>query len=348
MSLSTARSVSGSRSGRPNGSDGDFAEEKEFNGMNLTYLKYAVEVEKSGSITGAAQNLYMGQPNLSKAIKDLENEIGITLFKRTAKGVIPTRQGVRFLAYAKNILAQMDELESLYKPAEQTDRFEFGVSVSRATYFSSALIDFLNRLELPRMSVHFREESSIDVFNDLKSGVSGFGIVRYEMSQEDYFEYLLKEYNLESRTLRQFTKRLLMSKTHPLAEYEDIPFALLSGFTEIIHGDFELPSLNSDKEELREMHPTDKRIYIYERGSLFALLGHVPGTFLWTSPIAPDLLEEYGLVIKDCSEVRYRAKDVLLYDKNHEFSAEEQMYLDAVTEQYSEYFPVDDKLFFKK
>ena len=61
--------------------------------MNLTYLKYVVEVEKSGSITGAAQNLYMGQPNLSKAIKELENDIGITLFKRTAKGVVPTRQG---------------------------------------------------------------------------------------------------------------------------------------------------------------------------------------------------------------------------------------------------------------
>lgn len=316
--------------------------------MNLTYLKYVVEVEKSGSITAAAQNLYMGQPNLSKAIKELENDIGITLFKRTAKGVVPTKQGVRFLAYAKNILAQMEELERLYKPVASDEEFEFSISVSRATYFSSALTEFLKRLDLPRMSVHFREESSIDVFNDLKSGLSGLGIVRYEMIQEDYFDYLLKEYNLESRTLRQFKKRLLMSKTHPLAEYDVVPFSNLSDFTEIIHGDFELPSLNLGREELREMHPTDKRVYIYERGSQFSLLRRVPGTFLWASPIDPKVLDEYGLVLKECSHAKYWAKDVLLYNKNHEITAEEQLYLDAVAQQYAAYFPVDDKLFFKK
>ena len=81
--------------------------------MNFLHIKYIVEVENTGSITKAANNFYMGQPYLSKAIKELEAEIGITIFKRTAKGVIPTKKGAEFLTYAKTILSQMDELESL-------------------------------------------------------------------------------------------------------------------------------------------------------------------------------------------------------------------------------------------
>ena len=84
--------------------------------MNFSHIKYVVEVENTGSITKAANNLYMGQPNLSKAIKELEAEIGITIFKRTAKGVEPTKKGAEFLKYAKTILSQINELESLTKP----------------------------------------------------------------------------------------------------------------------------------------------------------------------------------------------------------------------------------------
>ena len=76
--------------------------------MNTLHFKYAVEIEKTRSITQAAENLYMAQPNLSKAIKELENNLGITIFRRTSKGVIPTDQGLKFLEYAKQILIQID------------------------------------------------------------------------------------------------------------------------------------------------------------------------------------------------------------------------------------------------
>ena len=72
--------------------------------MNTLYFRYAVEIEKTHSITQAAENLYMAQPNLSKAIKELENTLGITIFRRTSKGVLPTEQGMKFLKYAKQVL----------------------------------------------------------------------------------------------------------------------------------------------------------------------------------------------------------------------------------------------------
>ena len=87
--------------------------------MNLQYLKYALEVEKMGSISKAADNLYMNQPNLSKAIKELETMIGVPLFERTTKGVSSTtEEGRVFMEYAKNILAQFQRgCFSYFNPA---------------------------------------------------------------------------------------------------------------------------------------------------------------------------------------------------------------------------------------
>ena len=97
--------------------------------MNLQHLKYAVEVEKTGSITQAAENLYMGQPNLSKAIKELEGTLGVILFKRTSKGVLPTAQGKEFLRYAKSILDQVERMEELYRSGGE-GRLYFSASAS--------------------------------------------------------------------------------------------------------------------------------------------------------------------------------------------------------------------------
>ena len=81
--------------------------------MNTLYFKYAVEVEQTRSITQAAENLFMAQPNLSKAIKELEDSLGIIIFERNSKGVTPTKKGMEFLEYAKNILVQLNKMEGL-------------------------------------------------------------------------------------------------------------------------------------------------------------------------------------------------------------------------------------------
>ena len=93
--------------------------------MNIMHLKYAIEISKTGSINKAAENLYMAQPNLSRAIKELEASLGITVFDRTPKGMIPTPDGEKLLQYAKKILSEVDELEDwglgdLYRAGDQS------------------------------------------------------------------------------------------------------------------------------------------------------------------------------------------------------------------------------------
>ena len=103
--------------------------------MNTLYFKYAIEVERSRSITQAAENLFMAQPNLSKAIKELEDTLGYAIFERTPKGVIPTAQGTQFLQHARNIVQQLEQMESIAdKGSDLTQRFS--LSFPRVSYIS--------------------------------------------------------------------------------------------------------------------------------------------------------------------------------------------------------------------
>ena len=110
--------------------------------MNLSYLKYAVEVEKTGSITKAAQNFYMNQPHLSKIIRELERDLGCDIFDRTSRGMVPTKKGVEFLRYAKAILVQEEQIEALcVKNSEKA--LEVNLCVPRATIFPMPSLNFL-------------------------------------------------------------------------------------------------------------------------------------------------------------------------------------------------------------
>lgn len=299
--------------------------------MNLQHLRYALEVEKTGSISRAAQNLYMGQPNLSKALKELENEIGITIFNRTAKGVETTETGEQFLAYAGTILSQIDELESLYKP-NQRNEFQFRISVPRATYISAAFADFLNQLPRGRpLNVHFKETSSMGAINDVATGEAQFGIVRYPSAYEPYFLNHLKSLSMTWELLWEFRMCLVMSEDHPLADAREIPYHLLDGYTEIAHGDDQIPSLNPAQFGQHEkMKGSKRKICIYERGSQYNLLTRLKGSYMWVSPIPFSILKENRLVMKECSSLMTPTRDIIVRRKNHLSTEEERAFLDMV------------------
>ena len=113
--------------------------------MNILHLKYAVEIAKTGSLNKAAENLYMGQPNLSRAIKELEASLGITIFDRSAKGMVATAEGEEFLQYARKILAQIDAVEAIYKTGVPIKK-KFSISVPRASYIAEAFTQFTKQI----------------------------------------------------------------------------------------------------------------------------------------------------------------------------------------------------------
>lgn len=245
--------------------------------MNLQHLKYMVEVERVGSITRAAANMFMGQPNLSKAIKEVENEIGITVFSRSAKGVFPTDKGAQFLEYAKTILSQLDKIDSLRR-MDEDGVIRFGISVPRASYITHAFTEFVSSLDKSgRMSIDFRETNSMESIANVCDSTSSLAVIRYNVENEEYFMSMLTEKNLRSELLLKFDFRALISADDPLAgnaQDGEITGDSLEDYIEILHGDYEVPYLSAAYTR-KAGSGRMRKIYVYERGSQFDILTEV-------------------------------------------------------------------------
>jgi len=300
--------------------------------LNISYLRYAVEVEKTRSITQAAENLYMGQPNLSKAIKELEAGLGITIFKRTSKGVAPTQKGEEFLGYARTILSQIDEMESLYNPLKPS-RISFNISVPRASYITYAFTKFVETLDpLKEMDIDFKETNSMEAIESVVEREFNMAIIRYQNNFEKYFLNLLSDKNVQHHILWEFEYLALMSKDHPLAQCDRVIYHDLSKYIEIIHGDLAVPSL-SYNEIMKSISPKypKKRVKVYERGSQFDLLNRVPSTYMWVSPLPREVLDHYGLVQRKCSDMNQKYKDVIIYLKDYRLKKLDKAFIAILT-----------------
>ena len=281
--------------------------------MNIQYLKYVVEVDKMGSINKAAKNLYMGQPNLSAAIKELEKELGISIFYRSKKGVFATKEGEKFLFHAKKIISQVNELKSLYKPNTSNLPIHFSIAACRATYITIAISNFINNLKNKKgMTVNFNETNSLNVINEVANGNAEIGIIRYQNIHENYFASLLKSKNLIFEPLWEFKMLLTFSENHPLALKKKIKAEMLKKYIEIIQGDIKIPVEKNNK-TINSYQTSPQSISVYDRGSHINLLVNVNEAFMWVPILPENILKRNRLTQRECTDLQIITKDILVY-----------------------------------
>ena len=298
--------------------------------MNTTYLIYALEIERVGSISQAAQNLYMAQPNLSKAIRELEKELGFTIFKRTAKGVSPTEEGTEFLYHARQIMEQVGAVERISQRIG-TDKLKYKISIPRGSYIVDGFTSFLSELELEKgMEVTINETNALGTISNVADRGYNLGIIRYQMLDETHYLTMLKNNHLTYETIWEFEYVLVMSKNHPLANKETITPEDLSEYTKITHGDIELPHVRRINHEA-EMTPRNV-IYVYERGSQFDLLTNVPTTYMWVSPIPQKLLNKLQLVQRICRAEDNLYKDVMIFREDYHITEHDRLFQKKIYE----------------
>ena len=305
--------------------------------MNVLHMKYAVEVANNGSLNKAAEKLYIAQPNLSRAIKELEASLGITIFDRSAKGMVMTPAGEEFINYAKNILKQIDEVELIYKQGSPKKQ-KFSISVPRACYISDAFAHFSKHIEDGMAEVFYKETNSQRTINNVLNNDYKLGIIRYAENYDKYFKDLLEEKGLSYEMVAKFSYVLIMSRDNPLAEKETITFEDLPPFIEIAHADPYVPSLPLSKVVKEELPDNiDRRIFIFERASQFDLLSENPDTFMWVSPASEKILQRYNLVQRQCADNRKIYKDVLIYKNGYRFSKLDNCFITALCDSRRKY-----------
>ena len=294
---------------------------QEVSRMNILHMKYAVEVAKAGSLNKAAQALLIAQPNLSRSIRELEGELGLAIFDRSAKGMMLTPEGEEFIGYTQNILRQIDQVESMYKNTSMPKQ-RFSISVPRACYISEAFAQFSRQLSDQSAELFYKETNSQRTIRNLLEHDFRLGIIRYAENYDQYFRAMLDEKELNYEMICEFTYRLIMSREHPLAKKEEIIFDDLRPYIEIAHADPYVPSLPLSKVVKEELPDNiERRIFIYERASQFDLLSENLQTFRWVSPVPQKLLDRYGLVQRKCAENRKVYRDVLIYRNGYKLTA---------------------------
>lgn len=299
--------------------------------MNLLHMKYALEIARTNSINKAAETLYVGQSALSRAIKELEASLGVTLFERSAKGMYLTPDGEVFISYAKLILKQVDDVERLFNEGS-VGKKRFSISVPRASYISNAFTRFTMLLgKDDAAELFYKETNSMRAIKNILEEGYNLGIVRYATNYDQYYKAMLDEKGLAYELVAEFRFVLVMSRSSPLAALDSVSYDDLRDYMEIAHADPYVPSLPLAQVKKEEL-PDDirRRIFVFERGSQFELLTRNPETFMWVSPIPKTLLDLYGLVQRGCAENKREYKDLLIYKKDYKLTELDNWFIEEL------------------
>lgn len=189
--------------------------------LTLQQLKYALEVASKGSMNEAAKSLFISQPSLSNAIKELEKEIKITIFIRTNRGVTVSNEGAEFLGYARQVLQQFNMLEEKYmseKPAKQ----HFCISTQHYTFAANAFVELVKEFGASEYEFTLRETKTYEIIEDVKNLRSELGIIYLSNYNESVLLKLLRERNIIFSELFTTKPHVFISKKHPLADKKAI------------------------------------------------------------------------------------------------------------------------------
>ena len=307
--------------------------------MNIGYLKYVIVVAKAGSLSKAAEELSVAQPNLSRAIKELEKELDIVIFDRKPKGIVLTPDGELLISYGKQIINKIDAVEKEFKD-KRKKKAVFSASVPRASYISHAFTQFSKTLsEKERCEVYYKETNALKTITNVVEKDYRLGIIRYASFHDKEVKDLFKNKNLAFELIAEFSYVLVISKNSPLAAQREIHYSDLKKYIEIAHADPYVPSVSLTKIREEELPDTmARRIFVFERASQFEVLSANEETFMWVSRIPTETLQRYNLVCRECADYEKLYRDVLIYSNNYPLTSMDKTFITCVCESKRKFF----------
>jgi DNA-binding transcriptional LysR family regulator len=269
--------------------------------MTIQQLKYVVMVANVNSINEAAKRLFISQPSLSAAIKELEDEININIFTRSNRGVTITAEGEEFLGYARQVLNQVELLEDKYLDGHIKKKF--AVSTQHYSFAVKAFVEMVKSFDMNEYEFAIRETKTFDVLNDVKNGKSEIGILYLNDFNEKILSKLIKEFGLEFHQLFQCKGYVYLWKGHPLAKKEIITMEELQDYPCL---SFEQGENNSFyfAEEILSTYEYKKTIKACDRATMLNLMVGLYGYTLCSGIICEELNgSDFKAVLLDSDEI---------------------------------------------
>lgn len=256
-------------------------------GLTLQQLKYVVTVADKGTISEAAKSLFVSQPSLTNAIKELEQEMQIQIFLRTNKGIVVSNQGDEFLAYARQVLEQANLLESKFLHIDKS-RPRFSVSAQHYSFAVNAFVDVIREFGGDYYDFTLRETQTHEIIEDVSHRKSEVGILYVSPKNEEVILKLIKQNDLEFQELFIAKPHIFISSKHPLAEKE---LVYLEDLEEYPYLSFEQGEYNSFyfSEEILSTIDRKKNIKVRDRATLFNLAVGLNGYTVSSGIISKEL-----------------------------------------------------------
>jgi DNA-binding transcriptional LysR family regulator len=297
--------------------------------VTLQQLKYAIEIAKRGSMNAAAKSLYISQPSLSNAIRELENELNFDIFIRTNKGISVSPKGKEFLGYAAQIVEQEKMLEQQYLGTSSSEKKTFGISTQHYTFAVNAFSQLVQELNPEEFDFIFRETTVSEVINDVKCYKSEIGILYMNPFNKPTIQRHLREANLVFTELFSVSSYILVGKNHPLASKKEIQFRDLRPYIFLSFGKGEFNSRYFSEETL-DILDHRKNIRVSDRSTLFYLIHTLNGFTTCTKMIDKDLQGEDIVAIPFKTDEEITVGMVFL--KNHTLSQTANLFIRIVRE----------------
>lgn len=238
--------------------------------MTLRQLKYVIAVAETGTITEAANRLYISQPSLTNAIHELEKEMHIVIFNRTNKGISLSKEGEDFLGYARQVVEQAAMLEDRYK-GKGGGKKQFCISTQHYSFAVNAFVDLIKKYGQEEYDFRLRETQTYEIIDDVAQMKSEIGILFLNDFNEKVLKKILKSHDLEFHQLFVAKPHVFISRTHPLASKQIITNEELEKYPYL---SFEQGEHNSFyfSEEIFSASERKKNIRVRDRATLFNLL----------------------------------------------------------------------------
>ncbi|MGN7966043.1 LysR family transcriptional regulator [Microbacterium sp. 22179] len=269
-------------------------------GITLQQLQYFVEVAAEGSISAAADLLYVSQPTMSAAMKDLESRAGRTLLLRSARGVTLTTDGAEFLGYARQVTEQVELLEQRYLGRPPSRRL-LGVSAQHYSFVIDAFVRMVKTSGAAEYEFSLRETRTWDIIEDVRTLRSEIGILYRNDFNRSVIDKLLRDSGLAFRPLFLADPHIFISRKNPLAARERVTLDDLAGFPRLT---FDQGANNSFyfAEEILSTLSTPQEIRVSDRATIFNLMIGLDGYTISTGIISDDLDPSIAAIPLDVDE----------------------------------------------
>lgn len=238
--------------------------------MTLLQLKYIVTIAESGSLNEAAKRLFIAQPSLTSAVKDLENELGITIFSRTNKGVLLTAEGEEFLGYARQVMEQTNLIKERYLGAGQ-GKHQFCVSTQHYSFAVEAFVELLTQYGGEEYDFRIRETQTYELIEDVAKLRSEVGVLYLNRFNETILRKTLRENSLQFHRLFIAKPHVFVGSGNPLAGKSMITLEDLIPYPRLSYEQGEHNSFYFSEEILSTLE-SKKDIMVSDRATLFNLL----------------------------------------------------------------------------